>query len=107
MRSCPGEHRVRRGSPLDFSPEHAGLRWVNRVSDWGLLGIHELALRGGWARAAPPEGDLSLSLCDALGDAKTLVQGSGALVGSGDDLPEGPEVSGCSRGGGRIFSRSA
>ena len=51
----------------------------------------------------PPEGDLPLSLCDALGDAKTLVQGSGALVGSRDDLPKGPEVSGCSRDRESVF----
>lgn len=95
-RIAQGQERV--PPPPDFSPKHAGLGWLNRVSNWGLLGIHELALSGGWARAAPPEGDLPLSLCDALGDAKTLVQGSGALVGSRDDLPKGSEVSGCSRG---------
>lgn len=46
---------------------------------------------------------VSSSLCDALGDAKTLVQGSGAFVGSRDDLRKGPEVSGRSRGGEGAF----
>lgn len=42
-------------------------------------------------------------MCDALGDAKTLVRGSGALLGSRDDLRKAPEVSGRSRGGEGAF----
>lgn len=43
--------------PQTSAPKHAGLRWANRVRNWGLLGIHELALRVEDGRGLrPPKG---------------------------------------------------